>query len=250
MLTGKYTTIARVLENVIRDTGFTDEVTYADAIEWAYRAMQFIGAPQIYITKVTDGNKDLEHPDPILVANYRAELPSDLHSIIQIRDYHNRASLKSSTYNFSLSSNMREATVGNSLEYIINDGYIFTNFKDGYLEIAYEAFPTDKEGYPMIPEDERYLKAVESYIIERIARKLWLQDKINDYKYKALEQDWLFYVNSAKTKAQMPSLDEMESLKNQLLRLISHPDRHKHQFTQLGDAEQLRVRMDRLGKVL
>jgi len=250
MLTGKYTTIARVLENVIRDTGFTDEINFADAIEWAYRAMQFIGAPQIYITKVTDGNKELEHPDPIQVVNYRAELPCDLHKIIQIRDYCNRASLKSSTYNFLMSDNMREATVGNSLEYIINDGYIFTNFIEGQLEIAYEAFPIDKEGYPMIPDDERYLKAVESYIIERIARKLWLQDKINDYKYKALEQDWLFYVKSAKTKAQMPSFDEMESLKNQVLRLISHPDRHKNQFTQLGDAEQMRFRMDRLGKVL
>ena len=48
----------------------------------------------------------------------------------------------------------------------------------------------------------------------------------------------------------MPTTDEMESLKNQLVRLISHPDRHKNQFTQLGEPEQLRIRMDRLGRVL
>lgn len=248
MLTGKYTTITRVLENVIRDTGFTDEISFADAIEWAYRAMQFIGAPQIYITKVTDGNKELEHPDPIQVVNYRAELPCDLHRIIQVRDYCNKESVRASTYNFELSDNMRDTPIGSNLHYIINDGFIFTDFKEGELEIAYEAFPVDNEGYPMIPDDERYLKAVESYIIERIARRLWLQDKINDFKYKALEQDWLFYVNSAKNKAQMPSIDEMESLKNQLVRLISHPDRYRNQFAELGNGEQIKTKLNRLGR--
>lgn len=250
MLSGKYTTISRVLENIIRDTGFTNEINFSDAIEWAYRAMQFIGAPQIYIQKVTDGNVELGHPEPLVVSNYRAELPCDMQSIIQIREYCNRQSMTTTSYNFAMSENLKEIGGMSTLQYTINDNYIFTNFKDGQLEVAYWAFPTDSEGYPAIPDDERYLKAIESYIIERIARKLWLQDKISDAKYKALEQDWLFYVRSAKSRAQMPSIDDMERLKNQVLRLITHTDRHRTQFVQLGDEEQIRIRLDRLGRAL
>jgi hypothetical protein len=250
MLSGKYTTISRVLENIIRDTGFTDEINFSDAIEWAYRAMQLIGAPQIYITKVTDGNLDLEHPNPIPVVNYRAELPCDLHRVIQIREFTTRRSMTNSSYNFLLSGNNDGNNPNESLQYVINDSYIFTNFKDGEIELAYEAFPVDDEGYPSIPDDERYLKAIESYIIERIARRLWLQDKINDSKYKALEQDWLFYVRSARNRVNMPSIDEMESLKNQVLRLISSPNRHRNQFLQLSEGEQIRIKTGRFGRTL
>lgn len=250
MLSGKYTTISRVLENIIRDNGYTTEVSFSDAIEWAYRAMQLIGAPQIYIQKVTDGNIDLQHPKPIQIVNYRGELPCDLHKIIQVRDYCNRSSLTYSTYNFSLSGNMREATAGNNLQYIINDNYIFTNFIEGQLEIAYWAFPVDDEGYPAIPDDERYLKAVESYIVERIDHKLWRQGKVSDAVYNHSLTEWMFYVRSAKTRAQMPSLSEMEALKNQVLRLIDHPDRFNKQFVQLGDEEQIRIRLDRFGRAL
>lgn len=250
MLNHKYTTIERVLENVIRDTGFTDEVDLVEAIEWAYRAMEFIGAPQVYIEKVTDGNYELNHPKPIVVENYKAELPCDIYQIIQVRDYCNRNSLREGTTNFIYSQNLPEVTGGQDNTYRINNGWIFTNFQEGTLEIAYYAFPTDDKGYPAIPDDERYLKAIESYIIERIARRLWLQDKMSTEKYKSLEQDWLFYVKSAKSRAQMPNIDGMETFKNQVLRLISHSDRHRNQFTQLGTAEEIRIKLDRYGKNL
>jgi len=250
MLNHKYTSIQRVLENIIRDTGFTEEIEFVEAIEWAYRAMELIGAPQIYIEKVTDGNKELNHLDPIIIENYRAELPCDLHQIIQVRDYCNRGALRESTYTFQSTQNLPDVTNGLDNTYKIDNGWIFTNFKEGSLEIAYYAFPTDSEGYPAIPDDERYLLAVESFIISKIAKKLWLQDKISKDKYIELEKEWLFYVRSAKSRAQMPTIDGMESFKNQVLRLITHPDRHRHQFQQQGDSEQIRIRLDRFGKAL
>ena len=250
MLGHKYTSIERVIENVIRDTGFTDEVDFVEIIEWAYRAMELIGAPQIYITRITDGDKERNHPDPITISNYRGELPCDMHRIIQIREWCNRGSLQEATTDFIFSTNSPEASVGDSNNYKINDGWIFTNFEEGLLEIAYEAFPVDANGYPMIPDDEGYLKAVESYISERIATRLWIQDKMSTEKKNHFEKEWLFYVRSAKTRAQMPSIDGMESLKNQILRLIDHPDRHKNQFLQMGNEEQVRTRISRFGKNL
>lgn len=250
MFNGKYTTISRVIENIIRDTGFTDEINFIDAVEWAYRAMEFIGAPQPYITKVTDGNEELGHLPPLEVENFRAELPCDVHKIIQVREWCNRQSMTTSSYTFELSTNLKEVGGADKLQYTINDNYIFTNFKTGQLEIAYLAFPIDSEGYPAIPDDERYLRAVEAYITNKIAFKLWLQDKISDAKYKAIELKWLFFVKSAKSRMQMPSMDEMEGLKNQIVRLFQHPDRHRHQFVQLNDEHQQRIRLDRFGRAL
>jgi len=250
MLGHKYTSIERVIENVIRDTGFTDEVDFVEIIEWAYRAMELIGAPQIYITRVTDGDKAMNHPDPVVIENYKGELPCDMHRIIQIREWCNKGGLSESTTDFIKSANTPEAYVGEVNNYKIDEGWIFTNFQEGLLEIAYEAFPVDANGYPSIPDDERYLKAVESYICERIATRLWIQDKISTEKKNHFEREWLFYVRSAKTRAQMPTIDGMEALKNQVLRLISHPDRHKNQFLQSGDMEQIRTRSNRFNKYL
>jgi len=248
MLSHKYTSMQRVLENVIRDTGFTEEIDFVESIEWAYRAMELIGAPQIYIEKVTDGNRDLNHIDPLIVEDYRTELPADLHHIIQVRSYGNKEALTEAKNSFHSSNHMSDE--GNTIytNYRIDNGWLFTNFKDGALEVAYYAFPTDSEGYPAIPDDERYLKAVESYIIERTGRKLWLKDKLSREKYNALEMDWLFYVRGAKSRTQMPTIDGMESFKNQILRLITHPDRHSHGFIQQGDPEQLRVLKNRFGR--
>ena len=250
MLNNKYTSIERVLENVIRDTGFTEEIDLVECIEWAYRAMELIGAPQIYVEKVTDGQYALNHLQPIPVNDYKAELPCDMHQIIQIRDYCSKNSMREGTNNFIYSNNLQEVSGSTDNQYRINDGWIFTNFKEGVLEIAYYAFPTDDKGYPAIPDDERYLKAVEAYITHKISTRLWIQDKMSKDKQSYFENEWLFYVRSAKTRAQMPTIDGMESLKNQLHRLIEHPNRHRHQFEQLGDAEQIRIRLDRFGKNL
>lgn len=250
MFDGKYTTISRVIENVIRDTGFTTEISFPDAVEWAYRAMQFIGAPQPYIKKVTDGNEDLEHLPPLEVVDYRAEIPCEVYKIIQVREWCNKASMTKSSYTFELSTNKREEGGADGMKYIINNDYIFTNFETGYLELSYMAFKLDSEGYPMVPDDERYLKAVEAYITMNIAKKLWLQDKITRDKYEALKLDWLFFVKSARNKMYVPSIDEMEALKNQVLRLFQSPNRHKHQFVQLGDEHQQRIRLDRFGRAL
>jgi hypothetical protein len=109
------------------------------------------------------------------------------------------------------------------------------------LELSYLAFPTDSRGLPMIPEDARYIKAIECYIIERISRKLWLNDKLSRDKYERLEQDWLWYVGSAQNAMLIPTLDEMESLKDQFVRLIPRLNEHNNHFKTLNQQEQLRL---------
>jgi hypothetical protein len=270
----KYIPVERIIENVRREVEFTDNINFADILEWVYYAMELIGAQQVYVQKTTDGNEDLGHPTPVLIENGRGELPIDLHQIIQVRDYNTGRVLRATIDSYLISKNnisfgvhdSRTLHVSNTTEntlldvnsqygrlynseinsgyvgeltYSVNNSYIFTSFDSGYIEISYMAFPTDNRGFPLIPEDAKYIKAVESYIIERVARRLWLQDRMSTDKYKVLEQEWLWYVGSAKGSMNTLSLDQMESLKNQLTRLIPRSNLHDSGFKTFGNKENI-----------
>ena len=49
--------------------------------------------------------------------------------------------------------------------YKIQGNFIFTAPMDcGKIEIAYRAFQLDEEGYPMLPDDASFIRALQSYI--------------------------------------------------------------------------------------
>lgn len=236
MLTTGYTKIGRVIENVIRDTGFTSEIHWVDVVEWVFIASELIGVKNAYVLKITDGNTTAGHPEPLAVVDYRVELPADFHLLEQLREYDSKMPLRATHYSYLISNNKSNYVSPNDMTYTINEDYIFTSFEEGNLELAYYAFPTDTDGLPLIPDDVMYLRAVEAYITERIARKLWIQDKIGGDKYRALEQDWLFYVNSARTKDALMSIDQAESFRGQISKLVTSSNQHSTQYINLGTA--------------
>lgn len=238
MLNPGYTSIERVVENVIRDTGFTDEINFPDMVEWAFIAMELIGITNCYIQKVTDGNTERGHYPPIEIIDYRAELPCDFHKLISLREYFSHIPMIQDSGTFLQSSNNPVAGMNTNITYTINNNFVFTNIETGYIEVSYWAFPTDEGGMPMIPDDVMYIRAVEAYLTERMARKLWIQGKLADNVYRSMEQDWLFYVNSPRTKAALPSYDQAESLKNQILRIVQRPNQASWGYAGLTNQEQ------------
>jgi len=125
--------------------------------------------------------------------------------------------------------------------YKIQGDYIFTDFKEGNIELVYTSYPIDNEGFPMIPDDEKYISALEYYITYKLDWKRWrrnpaspgLKAVVNDS-----EQQYLFAVASARTKAHIPSVDQMESLKNMWLRSIPKPNEHSNGFKTLNIQER------------
>lgn len=55
----------------------------------------------------------------------------------------------------------------------IQNGQLFTNFREGTVFIRYHAFPLDEDGLPMIPDDPIIEKCIEMYIKANIMRNLW-----------------------------------------------------------------------------
>lgn len=238
MLNPGYTSVERVVENVIRDTGFTDEISWPDIVEWVFIAQELIGVPSAYIQKVTDGNTDWNHYPPISIVNHRGELPCDFHQLISVREYCNKLPMVADSGTFLKSQNDPDINHYSNITYTINNNYIFTNIEEGTIEISYWAFPTDENGMPMIPDDVRYIKAVEAYLTERIARRMLIQGKMDRYTFELLEREWLFYVKSAKSRAALPSYDQAEALKNQILRLVQKPNQAAWNYEALSNQEQ------------
>jgi hypothetical protein len=67
--------------------------------------------------------------------------------------------------------------------YKINDNYIITTFKEGAsVLMAYKAFPVDEDGYPLIPDNEKFKQAVQWYIMHKLAFRTWIKGALK-YSY-------------------------------------------------------------------
>lgn len=235
-LNGKYIDITYIIERVYRDNGFDLEIKFDELVEWVWDVISLIGAPQVYIDKITDGSIGM--PEPITIQDYRGLLPSDLHHIVLARDYDTKMPMicKSSSF---VKDTQQTFVRESQYSYVVNNNYIYTSFETGEVELNYKAFPTNNLGMPMIPDDIKFVMATQAYIAERIGFRLWMQEKLTRDRYEKLETERLWYIGAAKTKAQIPSIDEMESIKNRFLRLKINTNFHDGSFTYSSEKERL-----------
>jgi hypothetical protein len=235
-LTGKHVDVSHIIERVYRDYGFDLEIKYDEVIEWIWDVISLIGAPTVFVDKVTDGGTNM--PQPITITNYRGDLPVDLHSVHLARDYDTKMPMimKSSTY---LRDTEQQYVRESQYTYTLNESYIFTSFEEGEVELHYKAFPTNNLGMPLIPDDIKFVMATQAYIAERIGFRLWMQDHLVQQKYAKLEQERMWYIGAAQTRAVTPSIDEMEGMKNRYLRLRTHTDLHDTSFIYSAEKERL-----------
>lgn len=119
-------------------------------------------------------------------------------------------------------------------QYRLNNDFVFTNYKDGYVFLSYKAFPVDEEGFPLIPDHQRYKEAVTSFIRMKIDYLLWRKGDITADVFSHSEREWLFYVASASGAAKTPSIDKMQAMSNQI-KLIQGRFQHSNFFRTLGN---------------
>lgn len=235
MFNGKVKSIQHVLEKVFRDTGLVQGVDLHDAIEWAGEAIELIGAPQSLADKVAC----------ITITDGRGDLPCDLHLVMQTRykgsNGYSPMSYATNNFHRYCGSSVHEQTPC-SVNYTLSDDCIFTNFDQGVVEIAYKGLPVDENGWPTIPDDIKFIKAVEYYIREKIDYKLWRSGKLPQGVYEKTVQEQTWYLAAAQTRGAMPSVDEMINIKNNWLRLIPKINQAENFFQELGIQEQRHIR--------
>ena len=146
-----------------------------------------------------------------------------------------------STQNKLLSTEGGTVSV-DKLEYKLVPGYIKTNVKEGYLMVSYLSLPTDEEGLPLIPDHPSFIDAIYWYVNMKISYINYRTNPNSATKalYEDAAREWRFYVKQAYGKAMMPSnVDELESLKDQWLRLYPKTNEHKTFFKNLNSQQRL-----------
>jgi len=231
MINGKVKSIQHIIEKVFRDTGAVEGIDLHDAIEWAGEAVELIGAPQSLVNKVAC----------IEITNGRGDLPCDLHLVMQFRykTANGYVAMGYASDNFHMHCNPSpDIGCKSSVTYTLSNDCVFTNFGSGTVEVAYRALPTDKNGWPTVPDDIKFIKAVEYYIREKVDYKLWRTGKIPQGVYEKTVQEQTWYLAAAQTRMAMPSVDELKNIKNNWIRLIPKINQEEDFFSTLGIQEQ------------
>lgn len=121
--------------------------------------------------------------------------------------------------------------------YVIQNGWVKTNVREGYLMIAYQAIPTDLDGYPLIPDNQSFIEAIYWYIVVKLLYPKWRDGQVRDLVYFEARRSWNFYCKQAFGQAMMMDRDQLESFKNSWLKLVPEINSHSNFHSTLGQRE-------------
>jgi hypothetical protein len=241
-LNGKSISVKHIIEGVYRDFKFNHDINFDDCVEWIGEGLLLIGELPQYVHKFTDGNQSLGHESAIEIVNGRGVLPCDLYQIIMVRNYHTKEPLIRTFDKFhnSYRCESEPCTEGPCSQptYKVNNNYIFTSYDKGKIEMSYMAIATDNEGFPLIPDNQQYIEAMKYHLAEKLGFQLYIQDKLSRDKLQAIEQKRDWYFGAAQMQSSIPDIDQMESIKNQMVRLIPKINQHKAAFKFSNNQEQ------------
>lgn len=246
----KFVKIERVIEKVRRDLPGGYELSMTDVIEWVGEAISMIGAYSAFVTKETDGDKSKGNPQPVIVSNYRATLPCDLYKLNAINIINDYDEDNSMVLNQEAASASSAIFYNKSIEpleyssnsYTVRNGYIYMdNMDEGLLSLSYEAFAVDDRGFPLIPDDDRYVAGLASYVMERVAFKMMMMDYITERKYDRIQQQWMFDVNKAYTGSLLMNIDDAESFRNSFTRMVADSSARASSYSLENKRQELKT---------
>lgn len=230
----KFKSFKSIIAGLYRDLGINTEINEQEIGEWIGEALNLIGS-----------YAQLEEVSSIIsVANHRVLLPC---GFLYPKDitFNGRPlswSTKSAANNYQCEDCNRIPSCCTDYNFYISDGYIHTSLPEGDLCIVYLSIPVDEEGYPLVPDNVYFDKALKAYCTYMLDRIQFRRGLIPDKVYQESKIDWLFYVNSARGSANMPDSAQMERLKRVWVRLIPKQGEYTNGFRNIESAERRNLR--------
>lgn len=234
----KYISIKTVLYSLSQliDAKYWNE---AKILEWAVQGFRQLNITASLMDKV----------ESAAVANHKFKLPLDFKYLTQISDVTVSVDgtvcptpmrLTSNPYHTSICCPTTITYCTNCLhEYSVNELLIATTtLKEGTVMIAYKAYPTNNGDF-LIPDDDVIKQALLYYVLYMY----WLS-KYN-MKEDGAEQRVKYFLDMWSTLSKkahnidLPSIGQLENIKNQHNSLVPRSNKFDQLFTTLGKSEQL-----------
>lgn len=226
----RYINIKQILDNLLEHPLLQD-LSFERAVNHCVDFIRIVGCPRIFSEKTVK----------LKVRDYRAVLPCDYHRMIQVRTCAcgKTATFRYSTDSFHMSGDKHCGLP--DLTYKIQGQVIFTSIKEGEIEIAYEAIGVDEEGYPLIPDNSSFTRALELYIKKKCFTIQFDLGKISPQVYNNVCQEYAWAVGQAQNELVKPTIDQMQAITNSWNTLIPRATSHATGFVTDGTAERLKV---------
>lgn len=222
----QYVNIREILSRLLRHPLLTD-LNLETAIQFTADFFGIMGLPTTYV----------DAQEEVGIESYRGMLPCNLISINQVRWKKNGICMRSMTDNFNGHS---EGDNGEPT-FKTQGRMIYTSFKEGTVEVSYKAMPIDSEGYPLLPDEPTFLRALELYIKKQWFTILFDMGKISPAVLQNTQQEYAFAAGACNNTFMIPSPSEMESITNMMNQLIPRFNGFKKGFKHLGDKGYWRV---------
>ena len=220
-----FISIRQVMDDIMNHPMLRD-VTLERVVNYAYAFIRIVGCNKLFVNKF----KRLH------ISEFRAVLPCDYISMIQVRGA-NDEEYRYTTDNFHTA---RQKDWSTEYTYKIQGSVIYTSIEEGCIDISYKAVELDEDGFPLIPDNESFKKALELYVKKEAFTVLFDLGKINFNVLDNVQKEYSWYVGQAQTSLIKPTIDEMESFTRMWNTLIPRMREHKKEFQTLGDREFIR----------
>lgn len=226
-MANKYTSIKVVMDKLLRHP-MLQGLSLEAAVDYAVDFMRIVGCPAIFTEKT----------EIIPIECYKGLLPCDFYDMIQVRG--NNSVFKYSTDSFHLSKDKSHAQYTRDLTYKLQGDYIFTSLKEGEIEIAYTAIEIDRDGFPIIPDNSKFIRALEAYIKKEWFTILFDMGQIQPAILQNTQQQYAWAVGACESEFQKLSLDKAESFFNSWRTLLIRDKEHSKGFIKNGSKETLK----------
>lgn len=219
----QYLSIKKILDSCLRHPLMQD-LSLETAVDYTIDFMRIVGMPRMFTEKVVR----------ITIDKYRALLPCDYYQTIQVRIPGGHA-LVYSTDSFHMSNK------GNSSTYKIQGNIIYTSIESGELELAYLAISTDADGYPLLPDNSSFTRALELYIKKQWFTILFDLGKITSAVLQNTQQEYAWAVGDCQSEFNRMSIDQMEAFSNSWRTMILRDHQHSSGFIGDGTRQTLNI---------
>lgn len=219
------TSIKIILDKTLRHPLMQD-LSLETAVDYAVDFMRIVGVPKMFSEKVVE----------LKTEAYRAKLPCDFYKIIQVKPV-GRPALVASTDNFFMGDKHRE----NNNTYKIQGNIIYTSLENDTLWVSYLAIDTDMDGYPLIPDNSSFTRALELYIKKQWFTILFDLGKITPAVMDNTQREYAWAVGDCMTEFNRLSIDEMEAFSNSWRTMIMRTHEHSNGFSRNGNEQILKV---------
>lgn len=229
----KYITLKEVLSNVLRHP-LLQNVDYEAAIQYAIEFISAVGVPNMFEQKEA----------VVTITNHRGYLPCDVVAVTGVKDMKTQICLRATTDIFEPTDErgpqQRTRYPYPDNTYKIQNQVLITTIKDGDVLISYKSIPVDDMGAPLVMDNPTYIKALQAYIKQEAFTVLYDLDKIKPGPLQNAQQDYCWWVGKLQSELTIPSIAEMESIKNMWCTLIQRTTDFDNGFKDLGKREYIK----------